>query len=286
MESVKYLKSPLNYTGSKTELMEQLLPFFPTNESVRCFYDIFAGGLSVTMNSPYTNIIANDIIKPMMVFYSNLKKAVKNNKIDEEISKILSYKIDKNDKDAYTELRNRFNESKNPYDFFSLVNSCTNNMMRFNKKMKFNQTFGNRSINDKTIEKLKNYIVVFSVKNISLLSTKYQNIFDDSYMNMRGLSAPTPEDFVYLDPPYLITEAGYNAYWSKSDEENLYTILDNLNSKNIRFLMSNVATHKNKTNPFLDKIKKYDIIPIRYDYEKVSRKSIPSNTQEIIVKNF
>ena len=35
------LKSPLNYTGSKHDLMEQLLQHFPSSESVDCFYDVF-----------------------------------------------------------------------------------------------------------------------------------------------------------------------------------------------------------------------------------------------------
>ena len=56
-------------------------------------------------------------------------------------------------------MRETFNQEGaiDPFKFFSLCSSCTNNMMRFNKKFLFNQTFGKRSINDNTIQKLKDY---------------------------------------------------------------------------------------------------------------------------------
>jgi len=50
-------------------------------------------------------------------------------------------------------------------------------------------------------------------------------------------------------------------------------------------MMSNVSKHKGKDNPHLDKIKKYKIIELDFDYEKVARKK-GSDSQEIIVMNF
>jgi site-specific DNA-adenine methylase len=35
------LKSPLNYAGSKHDLMPQLLEYFPKVDSVEVFYDVF-----------------------------------------------------------------------------------------------------------------------------------------------------------------------------------------------------------------------------------------------------
>ena len=39
--------------------------------------------------------------------------------------------------------------------------------------------------------------------------------------------------FVYLDPPYLITQAGYNHYWSKQHENKLYEYIIDLDNDNI-----------------------------------------------------
>jgi site-specific DNA-adenine methylase len=96
---------------------------------------------------------------------------------------------------------------------------------------------------------------------------------------------PNKGDVVYLDPPYLITEAGYNAYWSKEHEERLYTYLDELNDVGAYFLLSNVAEHKGVVNPYLDRLDKFNIIELDFNYDKVSKKG-KSKSKEILVKNF
>jgi hypothetical protein len=68
-------------------------------------------------------------------------------------------------------------------------------------------------------------------------------------------------------------------------EEDLYDLLDDLDSKNIRFVMSNLSQHKGVLNPYLHRIAKYNIINLDYDYEKVARKK-GGDSVEIIVKNF
>ncbi len=197
--------------------------------------------------------------------------------IDKEIETILSFKIDKKSKDHFLKIREEFNIDGNPYKFFALVSSCTNNMMRFNKSFKFNQTFGERTINDNTIQKIRDYTDVMKNKNITFTNLSYLELFKQFTVNKN--------DFVYLDPPYLISEAGYNAYWSKDLESGLYNLLDELDSKNIRFMMSNVSKHKGVQNPHLNKIQKFKIINLDGDYEKVAKKK-NSDTQEIIVTNF
>lgn len=270
MEKIIY-KSPLNYTGAKDKLMPVLLEYFP--KDVDTFYDIFAGGLSVTVNCEYKKIVANDIITPLINLYHEFQK----NDLVGFLENVRYHTIIK-DKELYLKMREEFNKSKNdPYLFLSLVSSCTNNMMRFNKKFEFNQTFGNRTINDNTITKLKQYHKIINEKDITFTNYEYKKCILSHN--------PSPNDFVYLDPPYLITEAGYNAYWSWDDEHMLYYTLEMLNSSGVRFLMSNVRSHKGIDNPHLDKLKKYDIVDINYDYEKVAKKK-GLGTQEIIIKNF
>lgn len=271
---MRILKSPLNYAGSKHDLMTQLVEHFPDPNTVNTFYDVFAGGLSVSINSPYKKIISNDIIQPLIDFYTNLRDSLDSEK---ELELIKSFSIDKESQQQYLITREEFNTNPNPYQFFALVSSCTNNMMRFNKSFKFNQSFGKRTINDSTIQKLKDYIEVIKEKEINFVCGDYNSLFTNY--------PPTTEDFIYLDPPYLISEAGYNAYWSKRMEEDLYDLLDDLDSKNIRFVMSNLSQHKGVLNPYLHRIAKYNIINLDYDYEKVARKK-GGDSMEIIVKNF
>jgi len=271
------LKSPTNYAGSKDKLMSQLLKYFP--EDVDTFYDVFCGGLSVSINSPYQRIIANDIITPLIQFYQSLYFMSINDWSDKEIEIIKSFKIDKTSKEQFLKVREEFNVDGNPYKFFALISSCTNNMMRFNKRFKFNQTFGERTINDNTIQKLNDYCKVMKNKNFTFTNLSYPELFKQF--------PPNQNDFVYLDPPYFqIAEAGYNAYWSKELEEGLYTLLDDLNEKNIRFALSGMSVHKGKTNPFLHKLEKFKIIELEHNYEKVARKKQNGESKEILITNY
>jgi hypothetical protein len=58
-----------------------------------------------------------------------------------------------------------------------------------------------------------------------------------------------------------------------------------LDTNGVRFVMSNVREHNGIINPHLDKLSKYKIIDLDYDYEKVAKKK-GKGTKEIIVKNF
>ena len=146
-------------------------------------------------------------------------------------------------------------------------------MIRFNKEFKFNQTFGKRTFNDSTKEKLTIFHEKLKDKEVTFLNQSYEQV-------------DIPDNsFVYIDPPYLITEAGYNAYWSKKNEENLYNLLESLDKRNIKFMLSNVAVHKGVENPHLDKLNKYKIVPIHMDYNNVSRAG-ESASSEIIVMNY
>jgi len=268
----KIYQSPLNFTGAKHKLMPVLLEHFPTD--VDTFYDVFAGGLSVTVNSDYVNVVANDVISPMIEFYREFQY---NLDVDEFIRRVEGHALSKTDQDEYNTVREIFNETQDPYLFFALVSSCTNNMMRFNKRLKFNQSFGRRTINPSTIEKLRDYHQVINAKCISFSSRNYVEFLLEEN--------PDEDDFVYLDPPYLITEAGYNAYWSWDKEMIMYNMLDMLDARGVRFVMSNVREHNGKVNPNLDKLNKYTIVDLDFDYEKVAKKK-GKGTIEIIVKNF
>jgi DNA adenine methylase Dam len=271
MEKIIY-KSPLNYTGAKDKLMPELLKHFP--KDVDTFYDVFAGGLSVTINCDYKKIVANDIITPMIDFYREMQNYENVYEFTEMVKK---FAIPKDNQEQYNWVRAQFNETGNPYLFFALVSSCTNNMMRFNKKLKFNQTFGKRTINVSTIGKLIEYHIELRKKKVRFTNLDYKEFLMKEN--------PGKNDFVYLDPPYMITEAGYNAYWSNVDEFMLYSMLEMLDANGVRFVMSNVREHNGVHNPHMDKIKRYNICDIEYDYEKVAKKK-GKGTQEIIVRNF
>ena len=102
-------------------------------------------------------------------------------------------------------------------------------------------------------------------------------------------------DFVYVDPPYLITCATYNEQggWSKTDEKDLLQFLDKLNAHNLRFALSNVLRSKGKENTilieWLKKNKdKYKAINLDYSYSNSNyqTKDKTSNSEEVLIINY
>lgn len=269
---MKYIKSAFNYTGSKFKLLEQIYSYFPDKENVNIFWDIFTGGGSVFINSEYDKILANDIITPLVNFYKELKSK-EWSEIKENLEPFI---LDKLDKEGYAMSRSEFNKTKNPYHFFCLVQACTNNMLRFNKKFEFNQTWGKRTYNPNTEKKLYAYWERLQQQNVKFSNVEYSELLPYIIKNDRN--------FVYLDPPYIITEAGYNAFWSKKLEEDLYNFMDELDKNGVKFAMSNVSIHKGKPNLFMNRVDKYNVVNLEHNYDKVARGD--KGTQEILVMNY
>ena len=97
---------------------------------------------------------------------------------------------------------------------------------------------------------------------------------------------PTPNDLVYLDPPYLITFSEYNKLWNEQDERELLQLLDQLNGRNIRFAISNVTHYKNRRNDiFIDWAQKYQAHSIKSNYISYHDNSI-KQFDEVLITNY
>ena len=142
------IETPFNYTGSKYKLLNQILPHFNYNKSN--VVDVFCGGGSVYTNilDKYEKIIINDIISDLIGIHCGLM-------VDDNIIELTKGLCPgKENPEGYSILRTDYNEMPTPEKLWALMLSCTNNMMRFNQKFKFNQTYGNRGWNQNTDKKL------------------------------------------------------------------------------------------------------------------------------------
>ena len=93
-------------------------------------------------------------------------------------------------------------------------------------------------------------------------------------------------DFVYFDPPYLITASEYNKLWNQKDDDELMALLDELNKRKIRFALSDVVEYKGKENTkLLDWAKKYNVYPIKSNYINYHDNSIKSFS-EVLITNY
>jgi DNA adenine methylase Dam len=280
------IETPLNYTGSKFRLLEQILPEFDYNKTY--FLDLFCGGGSVYTNvvDRYEKVIANDIISDLIGIHKGL---VDGDDIVNE-TKLLCKNIKESQSD-YIKLRDSYNTNKSPDKLWALILSCNSNLLRFNKSGFFNQTWGKRSFNNSTENKVK----IFT-EHIR----KYKNKIEFKSVNFTMIDI-SKDTFYYVDPPYgyikgkngeignkQISEAGYNNFYYKNDDINLYKFLHNINEIGSTFVLSGVLEHGGETSWILDKLIRdgFNYKELNFNYEKINKKDQVKNTKEIIVKNF
>lgn len=259
-----FVNSPFNYTGNKYKLLDQLLPEFDFTK--KKFIDLFCGSFVVS-----ANVL---------------------DKFDEIIEDTKSVCPNKDSEEGYSILRESFNREKTPEKLWALMLSCTNNMLRFNQKIEFNQTWGKRTWNSSTDEKVENWKTHIR---------KHKDKISLVYGNFNDLKIDNENSFVYADPPYSyirnidgsmgnkqISEAGYNAFWKKQDDINLLNYLIKHDEMGGTFAISGVIKHKGSECWILNELvdRGFNYKELNFNYNKVSRKDSNEDTIEIIVKNF
>lgn len=304
----EYIKSCLNYTGGKYKLLNQIIPLFP--KDIDRMVDIFCGGANVGINVQAKKIICNDRQEQLISLFNSLKK-YESKFIFDKIADIINkfdlsntdekgykyYGIESNDglsqynKEKYLILRDQYNklivtneENKLLKDlmFFVLTVYGFNNQIRFNSKGGYNIPVGKRDFNSILKDNLNKFINRIKENDIEFLNEDFRQ-FDWKSLNRN--------DFVYLDPPYLISNATYNEQngWTEKDELQLLDLLDELNSRGIRFALSNVIEHKGNVNEILKKwSKKYKINYLDYSYKNSNyqKKDKKTKSVEVLITNY
>lgn len=277
----KYIKSPMNYTGGKGKLLNQILPLFP--KDINTFVDLFTGGCNVAVNVNANKVIANDLCTQVIDTY----KGIQNNTTEENIKMIEEiinkYNLTKENKEGYLELRNSYNDgNKEWYVFYTLLAYSFNNQIRFNKKGEFNMPFGKgrSSFNPTLKKKFEDFSNAIHNKNIKFTNNDFKKLNIDKLKD---------DDFVYLDPPYLVTEATYNTGWNEETEKELLSLCDRLNEKGIKFAISNVLEHNGSKNEILiNWSKNYNVNYLNYDYSNCNyhKKDNGHKSIEVLITNY
>ena len=157
-------------------------------------------------------------------------------------------------------MRSDFNNDKDDMMLlYMLLIYGFNRMLRFNSKGDFNLPVGNVDFNKNVVNALNSYFDYVSDKDIELFNMDFQDFIEKVQ--------PTPDDMVYLDPPYLITFSEYNKLWNEDSEMRLIDYLDTLNKRGVRFAVSNVLWHRKRYNgTFNEWAQKYNVVKIKSNY--------------------
>ncbi len=286
---MKKIKSPLNYTGGKTRLLDKILPFFP--ENINNFVDLFAGGFNVGINISANKIYCNDNLTYVIDMFKEFRNKDFNFIINYINEKINEFQLSLTNEKGYKNFREYYNKNQRSLDLFILIAYSFNHQIRFNNNHKYNNPFGkNRSqFNERMKNNLQLFIEKLKEEDISFTSSCFMD-YDYSFLK--------DNDFVYCDPPYLITTGSYNdgkrgfKGWGIKEEKALLSILDNLNDRKIKFALSNVLIHKGKTNEILNSWinqNNYNINNIKFNYANSNYQTLnrdKASTQEVLITNY
>lgn len=299
-------KPILKWVGGKTQLLDKLLPEFPTE--INNYHEIFLGGGSVLLATLYYknqskikingSIYAYDLNEPLIYVYKNiqtnhielyekLQEIIKdyNESGDGEINRkpttITEAKIAK--ENYFYWIRTQYNKmtpaekrtTKGSAIFIFLNKTCFRGVFRVGPNG-YNVPYGhykNPQIIDKThLDEIHGLIqgVVFECCDFSV-----------------SLKNIGPTDFVYLDPPYAPeTEKSFVGYTENGFDINqhkkLFEMVHGLTNTNKKMILSNadvelVRENFNNDNYIIDSV---------VSKRSINSKNPESKTMEVIIKNY
>ena len=309
---LKHIKSPLNYTGNKFRILDQIQPYFP--KKIDVMVDLFCGGATVGLNTECNKVIFIDN-EPRIIWLLKYLSGCNIDKLLNELFVLIdNYGLSCSFKNGYKYYRqqilggnpnnglkdynsNGFYKLRDDYNAILNKNTATankllyllivygfNNDIRFSKDGKYNLPVGKTDLNNSNVKKLTEYIE--RVKNIQA------EFICGDFCSQHIQQIIRKADFVYMDPPYLITDAVYNESnkWREQNEYELIRLMNFLLYNKKNFVLSNVLEKQGRRNEplfYWTTTRKNDIniVDIDYHYRSASynKKNRNAKEREVII---
>lgn len=295
MRKNKFIRSLFTMNGCKYRYLENILKEIP--KDVKIFLDLFTGTTTISLNikkveNNINTVYMNEFNPLMFEFINEIYNINENDFIDRVKAIINKYDLEnENIKENYFKMRENFNSNKEDILTLFLFSKLSfNSNLRFNKENKFNNPYGNLkySINNDNLAKIREFFkeikgnkVEYKLKNYNLL----HNLNDI-------IELSNNVDLIYLDPPYILTNAPYNTFWNDDCEIKLYKLLEYLIKNNKKFIYSNVLKRNDDINIRLSNfIEIYkDILEVKFintNYKTANKnKKQKTKDVEVLIKNF
>jgi len=242
------LPHPIPYQGSKRNLADKILRYFPVNFDR--LIEPFAGSAAITIASAFyfkaNHFVINDVNKPLMKLWDSIinspQYAIKQ-----------YYDIwngqHGNEEEYYYGIRDKFNETRQAEYLLFLLAKCVKAAVRYNTQGNFNQSPDKRRLG-RNPQMMRNDIL-----SVSQLLRGKTEIYSVDYSLI--LNNVTSNDLIYMDPPYQGTgqSGGFN-YSENIDFDDFVLSLFELNQKDIPYILSFDGRTGDKTfgNPLPDKL--------------------------------
>lgn len=241
----------------------------------------------MSINTKANKVFYNEII-PYLPKLFNVWKEKSLEEINNHIDKIIKdFNLSGDNKESFLQFRQYYNKNRNIEDLFILICYSFNYQMRFNNNQEYNSSFGKQAstMNSNIRKNLNIFVNTIKQKDIIFLNNDFRELKIEKLSN---------RDFVYLDPPYILScgvyqdgKRGFKG-WNQNDEIDMFNLLDELNNNNIKFALSNLLESKGNINEYLlERCKKYNIQEINMNYKGSNyQRENNKKDKEILVTNY
>ena len=193
----------LKWIGNKQRFAETIISYMP--DEFNDYYEPFLGSGAVlaellnseaTVSRPKFNHAYGSDILPFLIELFNLVKDSPQETIDYYSKEISEYYLDPTNK--YEEIRDRFNNAHNPYDFLLLSRTCYSGVIRFRKADGYMSPprGPHKPISPETFEKRAR------LWNELLSKASFEA---ESYLT--AMDKAKSGDVIYCDPPYTHSQS-------------------------------------------------------------------------------
>jgi DNA adenine methylase len=221
---------PFPYQGSKRKIAEHITNLLP--ENTHRLIEPFAGSAAVSLRALVekraSRILLNDSNAPLMALWDAI--AHHPEELADDYERLWHEQL--GDRRAfYDEIRDRFNEDHQPEHLLYLLARCVKASVRYNSQGEFNQSPDNRrkGTRPKTMRKRIRHAAQLMQGRVEITSNDYQDT----------LATASPQDVVYMDPPYQGVCANRDPRYHEGVRfDDFVQSLEGLNQRDIGFILS------------------------------------------------
>ncbi len=221
---------PIQYQGSKRNLAPVILRYYP--RPIDRLIEPFAGSAAMTIATAARGLaqsyLVNDLNKPLSELLALIVEQ------PEELAEFYERLWQEQQGDSvghYYRVRDEFNQTQNPRLFLYLLARCVKGAVRYNSEGLLNQSPDKRRLGTRP------QTMRTSILGVSRLLKGKTIFFASDYREI--LSLARENDLVYMDPPYQGVCGNRDArYFAGIDYSDFVAALDELNSRNISYIVS------------------------------------------------
>lgn len=226
----KNIPHPIPYQGSKRNLAEDILRYFPLDFDT--LYEAFAGSAAMTIAAAYNRrgrrYHINDLNKPLMDLWQSIIETP--DTIAKQYEELWTSQLD-DSRAFYNRVRDDFNRTGRPDLFLYMLARCVKGSVRYNANGEFNQSPDHRRLG------MRPKVLHLQATGVSQILKGKTTVSSVNYRDV--LDMATSSDLVYLDPPY-------QGVCGNRDSRYLHSIqfyefveaLAGMNERSIRYLVS------------------------------------------------